>query len=176
MPLAEKVSQCDLRISILCLLCLAVCFFGYRIYKHPAICRALLSYRFFCFVELMTHDALFKGAFGHSGLPTRRMLATIPMKTMCEEFLATPDMHRGRFAFSVFAFLVGFGLQAALGSAWISQNRGETNGITEKAPVGSRDGLAGPVLGRSREVPVECGQNVGKMWKSVGISPDFHSD
>lgn len=59
-------------VSILCLLCLAVCFFGYRIYK---------------------------------------------------------------FAFGVFAFLVGFGLQAAVGSAWISQNRGEGNGITEKVIV-----------------------------------------
>jgi len=38
----------------------------------------------------------------------------------------------GRFAFGVFAFLVGFGLQAALGSAWISQSEG--HGITEKAP------------------------------------------
>ena len=38
----------------------------------------------------------------------------------------------GRFAFGVFAFLVGFGLQAALGSAWIRQSEG--HGITEKAP------------------------------------------
>lgn len=69
-----NVHSCDtsgiVMVSILCLLCLAVCFFGYRIY---------------------------------------------------------------RFAFGVFAFLVGFGLQAALGSAWISQSEG--HGITEKVIV-----------------------------------------
>lgn len=71
-----NVHSCDtsgiVMVSILCLLCLAVCFFGYRIY---------------------------------------------------------------RFAFSVFAFLVGFGLQAALGSAWISQSSRNSNGITEKVIV-----------------------------------------
>mmetsp|Transcript_14214 Transcript_14214/g.31500 ORF Transcript_14214/g.31500 Transcript_14214/m.31500 type:complete len:253 (+) Transcript_14214:3-761(+) len=69
-----NVHSCDtsgiVMVSILCLLCLAVCFFGYRIY---------------------------------------------------------------RFAFGVFAFLVGFGLQAALGSAWIRQSEG--HGITEKVIV-----------------------------------------
>mmetsp|Transcript_76206 Transcript_76206/g.93576 ORF Transcript_76206/g.93576 Transcript_76206/m.93576 type:complete len:255 (-) Transcript_76206:59-823(-) len=71
-----NVASCDtsgiVMVSILCLLCLAVCFFGYRIY---------------------------------------------------------------RFAFSVFAFLVGFGLQAAAGSAWIAQDRSDSNEITQKVVV-----------------------------------------
>ena len=59
-----------------------------------------------------------------------------------------------RFAFSVFAFLVGFGLQAALGSAWISQSR-DSNGITEKAN-GGRAVAVGEKTGR------DGGRKVGK--------------
>ncbi|CAJ1411404.1 unnamed protein product [Effrenium voratum] len=55
-------------VSLLCLVSLAVCFFGYRIYK---------------------------------------------------------------LAFNVFAFLVGFGIEAAVGAAWVSQ-QGVQSGVTEK--------------------------------------------
>ena len=61
-----------------------------------------------------------------------------------------------RFAFSVFAFLVGFGLQAALGSAWISQSR-DSNGITEKA-----NGVA-----------IDGGKTWGERWESDGECRDF---
>ena len=37
-----------------------------------------------------------------------------------------------QFAFVVFAFLVGFGIEAAVGSAWLASNP-EPNGVTEKA-------------------------------------------
>ena len=36
-----------------------------------------------------------------------------------------------QFAFVVFAFLVGFGIEAAVGSAWLANNP-DPNGVTEK--------------------------------------------
>ena len=38
-----------------------------------------------------------------------------------------------QFAFVAFAFLVGFGIEAAVGSAWMAHNP-DPNGVTEKAP------------------------------------------
>ena len=135
MPLAENVSQCDLRVSILCLLCLAVCFFGYRIYRHPTICRALFHHFFFCFSQCLNLCLLTLGSSKvHLGPQIFQTVSSNPPNKMGGPW-ATGPSHRpvvGRFAFGVFAFLVGFGLQAALGSAWIRQSEG--HGITEKAP------------------------------------------
>eukprot|EP00913_Durusdinium_trenchii_P035104 g32838.t1 len=70
----DNLQACDtiggISVAVLCLLALAVCFFGYRIYK---------------------------------------------------------------LAFAVFAFIVGFGFEAAVGSAWIAQ--GNEEGLTEKVIV-----------------------------------------
>ena len=71
----DDLQACDtvggIFVAVLCALALAVCFFGYRIYK---------------------------------------------------------------FAFVVFAFLVGFGIEAAVGSAWMAHNP-DPNGVTEKVII-----------------------------------------
>ncbi len=57
------------------------------------------------------------------------------------------QLFQTRLAFSVFAFLVGFGIEAAVGSVWIADNQGK-NGITVKAVTNEGMGGGGAVNGR----------------------------